>query len=1015
MNLQRTITILVLFALLTGCVFNSTAQAAAASQPEAQTASLPYAVVDTGQNKCYDSNGAPITCPAADGTVYGQDAQHNGNLPSYTDNGDGTVTDHVTGLTWQQSPDTDGNATINASDKLTYSAAVSYCNNLSLAGQTDWRLPDIKTLYSLIDFRGTDPSGFNGTDTSSLSPFIDTAYFDFAYGDTAAGERIIDSQYASSTLYVSNTANDGGTTVFGVNFADGRIKGYGSLMPGGGTKTFFVQCVRGNTSYGVNALTENGDGTVTDSATGLMWSQADSGAALNWVDALAWVQTKNAENYLGHNDWRLPNAKELQSILDYTRSPATTNSAAINAAFNATSFTNEGGQTDWPWYWSSTTHGTYNGMGASAAYLAFGRAGGWQKATPSATCFTLYDVHGAGAQRSDPKTTAGLVTMGTACSGGTAYGLGPQGDIQRALNYVRLVRDNVSATTFQDVPTTYWAYSWIEALAANGVTTGCSTVPSLFCPAIPVSRAQMAVFLLRSKHGSSYIPPTATGSVFQDVPANYWSASWIEQLAAEGITGGCGVGLYCPEITVTRDQMAVFLLRSEHGSAYAPPTATGTAFGDIPADHWAADWIEQLVSEGITSGCSGGNYCPSASVTHDQMAVFLVRTFNLPSTPALFNMEQTLSEGAQRNTIAFDALAFLTGNLGADSFFPPGKVADFWGFQYLRDNDPSEMGHNTDFLTRASLNMLHVLTSSQKADLIALAKAQVNSINEYGYKRFVLMQAFRRQLTGDLPAGTTGLDPNAVAAYSAELYRLDGQISYARAQMMGSILSALDADQRAYLDAMVGQGMTSWPVVPEPPELQGLSHDEKVATMTYAGDMFSWYAGSMQADVYFCPERQGTYFGSFYMKDAPAVGNPDYTIPSNLTAEMGEALLQTLTPDQALLITNLVTDQKSSLTEIVRSREEVSMLLRQFLVGGAPSQETVLAQMEYYGQLDGDIIYRYAVAFSQVSQSLTDAQRAQLTTLRTDLLGDLSYPSGAYLYSDAIPMPTIPNTDFLFK
>ena len=204
-------------------------------------------------------------------------------------------------------------------------------------------------------------------------------------------------------------------------------------------------------------------------------------------------------------------------------------------------------------------------------------------------------------------------------------------------------------------------------------------------------------------------------------------------------------------------------------------------------------------------------------------------------------------------------------------------------------------------------------------------------------------------------------------------------------------------------------------MVPEPPELQGLSHDEKVAVMTYAGDMFSWYAGSMQADVYFCPERQGTYFGSFYMKDAPAVGNPDYTIPSNLTAEMGEAFLQTLTPDQTLLITNLVTDQKSSLTEIVRSREEVSMLLRQFLVGGVASQEAVLAQMEYYGQLDGDIVYRYAVAFSQVSQSLTDAQRAQLTTLRTDLLGDLSYPSGAYLYSDAIPMPTIPTTDFLFK
>lgn len=576
-------------------------------------------------------------------------------------------------------------------------------------------------------------------------------------------------------------------------------------------------------------------------------------------------------------------------------------------------------------------------------------------------------------------------------------------------------RVEAASATYEDVPVTHWAYRWIETLATNSVTGGCSSAPRLYCPDTPVTRAQMAVFLLRSKHGNTYVPPDATGTVFADVPAGHWAAGWIEQLAAEGVTGGCGASLYCPNTVVTRDQMAVFLLRAIHGNTYVPPTATGAAFVDVPANSWAAGWIEQLVFEGITSGCGSGNYCPSKSVTRDQMAVFLVGTFNLPAVLPQFTMEQTLSEGAQRNTIAFDALAFITGSLGADSFFPPGKVADFWGFQYLRDNDPSQMGHNTDFLTRASLNMLYVLTSDQKAVLITLAQNQVASINEYGYKRFVLMDAFRRQLEGDLPAGTTGLDPDAVAAYSAELYRLDGQISYDRAQMMGGILSVLDDDQRAYLDAMVGQGMTSWPVVAEPPELAGLPHDEKVAVMTYAGDMFSWYAGSLQADVYFCPERQGTYFGSFYMKDAPAMGNPDYTIDPNLTAEMGEAFLQTLTPDQAVLITSLFEDQKDSLNAIVARREDVSMLLRQFMVGGTPDLDTVLALMDSYGELDGDIVYRYAVAFAQVSQSLTTAQRAQLTTMRTDLLDDLSYPSGAYLFSDAIPMPTIPATDFLFK
>ena len=95
------------------------------------------------------------------------------------------------------------------------------------------------------------------------------------------------------------------------------------------------------------------------------------------------------------------------------------------------------------------------------------------------------------------------------------------------------------------------------------------------------------------------------------------------------------------------------------------------------------------------------------------------------TTGPQYTMEATLSDQAQETTIAFDGLAFLSGSLGADSFFPPGKVADYWGFQYLRDNDPSAMGHNTDFLTKASLNMLTVLTSSQHAQLVTLANKQV--------------------------------------------------------------------------------------------------------------------------------------------------------------------------------------------------------------------------------------------------------------------------------------------------
>ncbi len=185
---------------------------------------------------------------------------------------------------------------------------------------------------------------------------------------------------------------------------------------------------------------------------------------------------------------------------------------------------------------------------------------------------------------------------------------------------------NAVAQTFNDVPTGYWAYSFIEILASNGISAGCGG--GNYCPGDDVSRAQMAVFLERGMNGSSYFPPAATGNIFSDVGAGAFAANFIEQLYQDGITAGCGNNNYCPSATVTRDQMAVFLLRAKYGSGYSPPPATGI-FGDVPLDYWAAAWIEQLAAEGITAGCGGGNYCPTAPVTRDQMAVFLVRTFNL--------------------------------------------------------------------------------------------------------------------------------------------------------------------------------------------------------------------------------------------------------------------------------------------------------------------------------------------------------------------------------------------------
>ena len=185
------------------------------------------------------------------------------------------------------------------------------------------------------------------------------------------------------------------------------------------------------------------------------------------------------------------------------------------------------------------------------------------------------------------------------------------------------------AWIFGDVPNTHWAHSYIESLYSSGITGGCSLIPLRFCPTTPVSRAQMAIFLLRGIYGSNYDPPAATGTLFNDVQSNSFGAAFIEELASEGITGGCGGGNYCPNQAVTRTQMAIFLIRATHGVAFVPPAATGI-FADVPADSFGADYIEQLVTDGITSGCGNGIFCPNVVVGRDQMAVFLVKAFNLP-------------------------------------------------------------------------------------------------------------------------------------------------------------------------------------------------------------------------------------------------------------------------------------------------------------------------------------------------------------------------------------------------
>ncbi len=373
---------------------------------DGDVSSLSYAIVSTNQSSCYD-DWNNISCPSAGEAFFGQDAQYDGAGPLYRDNGDGTVTDLVTGLMWQQDP----------GEKQYYDEAIDAVTSFKLAGYTDWRVPTIKELYSLILFSGKDVDPM-AEETGNMTPFIDDDTFAFSYGDTSTGDRVIDSQWVTSSIY-TDTVMGNEECFFGVNFADGRIKCYPTS-----NKTYFAIYVRGGNNYGKNDFEDNGDNTITDHATGLMWAQQDSGDTLNWGEALDFCESLQLA---GFDDWTLPDVKQLQSLVDYSRSPGKTNSAAIDPIFQTTEITNEMDDSDYGFYWSRTTHVNQQG-GSDAAYVSFGRALGYMNDH-------YMDVHGAGAQRSDPK------------SGNPEdlpLGFGPQGDVRRIYNFARCVRNSGS-------------------------------------------------------------------------------------------------------------------------------------------------------------------------------------------------------------------------------------------------------------------------------------------------------------------------------------------------------------------------------------------------------------------------------------------------------------------------------------------------------------------------------------------------------------------------------------------
>jgi len=361
-----------------------------------------------------------------------------------------------------------------------------------------------------------------------------------------------------------------------------------------------------------------------------------------------------------------------------------------------------------------------------------------------------------------------------------------------------------------------------------------------------------------------------------------------------------------------------------------------------------------------------------------------------------YSIEQAVSDRGQLHTIAFSGVAFLTGDFGASTFIPPGKVCDYFGFQYMRDIDAAEKGHNPMFLNRVAGNVLHILNEEQKKRFADLAEEQAPQLEELARMRLPLIKAFHIERDRDEP----GLSKEAVVTAVADIFEKDAALSIRRAEVMAQVHASLDDDQQAYLGKMKFGDFNSWPAIDERDKLRrgrGRSKLFNVAYMTYASEFFSWTAGNVEADTYFCPERHGTYFGGFYMKDMPAMGKRDFDISTSVTGESGRILVEELLePEQAAHITAIPDLQRKLLMETIDVRRAFSTELRRFLDGKTPDRKRLLALGRRYGELDGEMSWLYTTAFARVNRTLTDKQRAELVKLR-NLPGYKSAPY--YIYS----------------
>lgn len=371
----------------------------------------------------------------------------------------------------------------------------------------------------------------------------------------------------------------------------------------------------------------------------------------------------------------------------------------------------------------------------------------------------------------------------------------------------------------------------------------------------------------------------------------------------------------------------------------------------------------------------------------------------------IYNIERATSYNGQLNTMMFDALAFWTGDFNSASYFPPGKVCDYWGFQSMRDNDPSGNGHSGNFLNYASLNVLSILNSEQLSKMSALATQQESELSELGYSRLVVVNAIREM--------TSIFNYTALSEYLSDVYLKDGIISIAQAKLKAEIILSLNTTQKLFLSSM-NCGSASWPHFADTSFSVKINGKNPTALIRgYAGDILSWFNGNVEKDVYFCPERHATYFGSFYLKDAQAMLNKSYLISTTITGDAGALTLANMTLAGQSILKNIINAQSAALQEIVNIRRNISTELRKLLIGQTIDEDFIKEKSKEYGKLDAYITYLYANAFKSIS--LTTTQKEYLTKLR-NVVCPLT-ASLPFLFSTPIILDpnTLPNSDFLFE